>query len=312
MRTDRPSITAAASGIGSRRRAASGGGLAPAFLAYGLFSVSDGSVKALGTRLSPFEVACFIGVFSAVVLPFTMSPGDRWAHILAMRRPVLTLFRSAISTLAGIFSILAFTHISFAEAYAVIFIAPVLALVLSVFALGELVGWRRWSSVAAGIAGVLIVTRPGFRDLGMGHLSAFIAAGCVAASIVSLRVMGSSERPSTIYAVLTLVSLLIVTPLMLLQGFVSPTAGEWALLGLSGLAAGLGQLMLMTATRRAPANQIAPAQYSQLGWAILYGGLFFAELPDIPTFLGLAFIVGSGLFLIQRRPKQAVPMSHPL
>lgn len=298
--------------FGSRLRAASANGLAPAFLAYALFSVSDGSVKALGPRLSPFEVAFFIGVFSALVLPFTRTPGERWGELFAMRRPVLALFRSVVSTLAGIFSILAFTHIPFAEAYAVIFIAPIFALILSVLLLGEVVGWRRWSSVAAGIAGVLIVTRPGFRDLATGHLSAFIAAACVAASIVSLRVMGSSERPSTIYAVLTVVSLLIVAPLMMVQGFVFPSIGEWVLLVLSGLAAGGGQLMLMTATRRAPANQIAPVQYSQLGWAILYGVLFFAELPDAATFLGLAFIVGSGLFLIQRRPKQAVPMSHPL
>ena len=219
------------------------GGLGAAFLGYALFSVSDVTVKALGTRLSPFEVACFIGVFSAVVLPFTRAKGEPWGELFMMKRPALTLFRSIVSTLAGIFSIIAFTHIPFAEAYAVIFIAPIFALILSVLLLGELVGWRRWSSVAAGVAGVLIVTRPGFRDLGAGHLSAFVAAACIAASIVSLRVMGLSERPSTIYAVLTLVSLLIVIPLMLVQGFAMPGPSDWGLLMLSGLAAGLGQLL---------------------------------------------------------------------
>ena len=288
------------------------GALGIAFLSYALFSISDVSVKAIGPTLSPFEVSFFVAVFSAVVLPFIKQPDETWRGVFAMRRPALTLFRSVSGTLAGIFSILAFTHVSFAEAYAVIFFAPIMALVLSVVFLAEKVGWRRWTSVAIGIVGVLIVTRPGFRDVQAGHMAALASAFFIAASIVCLRVLGKSERPITIFAMLTVINLAIVLPLMLVTGFAPPTLAQWGLLGLCGLTGGLGQLLLMAATRRAPANQIAPLQYSQLGWAIVYGGLFFAELPDLATIVGLVCIVASGLFLIQRRPKDAVvvPGTH--
>jgi drug/metabolite transporter (DMT)-like permease len=298
--------------IASRLGLALSSGLGTAFWAYAAFSISDTSVKAIGSRLSPFEIAFFITVVSGAVLPFAKLPGERWRDLFVMRRPVLTLFRSVASTLAGIFSILALTRIPFAEAYALIFIAPIIALFLSILLLAEPVGWRRWSSVAAGIVGVLVVTRPGFRELGLGHVSAFAAAFCVAASIVLLRVLGAVERSSTIYAMLTVVALVILLPLMLIQGYVAPEPAEWGLLLLSGIAAGVGQVGLMAATRLAPANLIAPLQYSQFGWAILYGASFFAEWPDALTVLGLLFIVASGLVLIQRRPRAAVVAPGPL
>jgi S-adenosylmethionine uptake transporter len=178
--------------------------------------------------------------------------------------------------------------------------------------LSELVGWRRWTSVLVGIAGVLIVMRPGFRQVEFGHLVALASALCIASSIVCLRVLGSSERPVVIFSVLTSVNLIAVIPMMALTGFALPDLREWALLLLSGLTAGAGQLLLMAATRRAPANQIAPLQYSQLGWAILYGALFFTELPDAATVVGLVFVVASGLFLIQRRPENVVVMPGSL
>jgi drug/metabolite transporter (DMT)-like permease len=292
--------------------AAAQGVLGIALLSYALFSVADVSVKGVGTGLSPFEVSFLLTVFSIVVLPFARTRGEPWSELFRLRRPRLTLFRSVIGTFAGVFSVVALTNVPFAEAYAVVFLAPVLALVLSVLFLAESVGWRRWSSVAAGIAGVLIVTRPGFREISIGHFAALAASLGVAGSIVCLRVLGRDERPSSIFATLTLVALLVNLPLMLAAGPVWPDPQQWMLLVLSGLTAGVGQVLLMTATRRAPANQIAPVQYSQLAWAVLYGAVFFAELPDWATIAGLACIAGSGLFLIQRRPKDVVvvPGTH--
>jgi drug/metabolite transporter (DMT)-like permease len=290
----------------SLRSSVLSGGLPVAFLAYAVFSVADVSVKAVGTHLSAYESSFILTVTSIAVLPFLKARDETWRGMLRMTRPGLTLFRSTASTLAGIFSVIALINVPIAEAYALIFLAPILALVMSVALLSESVGWRRWTSVLAGIAGVIIVTRPGFRDIGVGHVAALAASLCVACSIVCLRLLGGRERPSTIYAWLTIVSLVVNFVLMLVYGWIMPNLLQLGLLTLSGVAGGAGQIFLMTATRRAPANQIAPVQYSQLGWAIVYGALFFAELPDVFTLLGLLFVALSGLFLIQRRPKEAV------
>ncbi|HVX82054.1 MAG TPA: DMT family transporter [Devosiaceae bacterium] len=294
------------------RPKASLGGIGYAFVAYALFAIADASVKGVGPGLSAFESSFILTVASIAVVPFLKARDESWTGMLHMRRPVLTLARATASTLAGIFSVVALTRIPIAEAYSLIFLAPVIALILSVLVLSEAVGWRRWSSVAAGIAGVLIVTRPGFHALNIGHLSALAASLCVAASVIALRQLGPDERPSTIYAWLTIVSLAVNLALMLAYGWVAPTPLQWGLLVLCGVAAGGGQIFLMAATRVAPANQVAPLQYNQLGWAIVYGAVFFLELPDLPTIIGLLFVASSGLFLIQRKPKDAVPMPGTL
>jgi drug/metabolite transporter (DMT)-like permease len=154
--------------------------------------------------------------------------------------------------------------------------------------------------------------RPGFRGIEIGHIAAILSAFCIGTSIVCLRLLGNTERRVTIFAMLNLVNLVAVLPLMLWQGVQMPDLREWALLLLCGVTAGIGQLLLMAATRRAPANRIAPAQYSQLLWAVVFGALLFAEFPDGWTAGGMLLIAASGLFLIQRRPKQAVVVPGPL
>lgn len=292
--------------------AAIGTALIFGFLAYALFSVADASIKGIGSRLSVFEVSFLIALIGLFLLPFVKEKGDAWPRIFHMRRPVLVLFRSVAGTLAGIFAIVAFTAIPLAEAYALIFLAPILALVLSILFLREQVGWRRWSSVGVGLIGVLVVMRPGFRGIEVGHIAAFLSALCIGTSVVCLRVLGNTERRVAIFSVLNLVNLVAVLPLMLWHGILMPDLKEWALLLLCGVTAGAGQLLLMAATRRAPANRVAPAQYSQLVWAIIFGAVLFAEYPDLFTATGMLLIAASGLFLIQRRPRQAVAVPGPL
>lgn len=292
--------------------AAIGKALGFGFLAYALFSVADVSIKGIGSRLSVYEVSFLIALIGLLLIPFVKEEGDTWSGIVRMRRPVLVLFRSLSGTLAGIFAIVAFTTVPLAEAYALIFLAPILALVLSIVFLREQVGWRRWSSVGVGLLGVLVVMRPGFRGIEIGHIAAVLSAFCIAISIVCLRLLGNTERRVTIFSMLNLVNLVAILPLMLWQGVQLPNPWEWALLLLCGVTAGAGQLLIMAATRRAPANRIAPAQYSQLVWAIVLGAAFFAEFPDGWTAAGMLLIAASGLFLIQRRPKDAVAVPGPL
>jgi len=282
------------------------------FLSYALFSVADSSIKGVGSRLSVYEVSFIIAMIGCLLIPFVKEERDTWPGIFRMRRPGLVLFRSIAGTLAGIFAIIAFTSVPLAEAYALIFLAPMLALVLSIVFLREQVGWRRWSSVGVGLAGVLVVTRPGFRAIEIGHVAALLSALCIAISVVCLRLLGNTERRVAIFSVLNLVNLVAVLPLMLWQGVLLPDVGEWALLVLCGVTAGAGQLLIMAATRLAPANRIAPAQYSQLAWGLVFGAAFFAELPDLPSALGMLLIAASGLFLIQRRPREAVAIPGPL
>jgi len=274
-------------------------GIALGFLAYFLFSCGDANVKALGGHLPVFEIGFFQTLFAALVLLFLKPRDERWRDAVHLRRPVLVIMRGIAGAAAGILGIYAFTTLPFAEAYALIFLSPSIATILSIFILAEQVGWRRWLAVAIGFAGVVAIVRPGFETLELGHLAAFAVAFFAAGTIIILRTLGQTERRVSLLAAVILTSLS-VNGVLMLRDFSWPTTADLPFLALSGVFAGAAQLCLILATRAAPANRVAPAQYSQMVWAIIIGGLFFAEFPDLPATIGICLIGISGLFTFMR------------
>ena len=274
-------------------------GIALGFLAYFLFSCGDANVKALGGHLPVFEIGFFQTLFAALVLLFLKPRDERWRDAIYMRRPLLVGLRGVAGAAAGILGIYAFTTLPFAEAYALIFLSPSIATILSIFILDEQVGWRRWLAVALGFAGVLAIVRPGFETLQLGHLAAFAVSFFAAGTIIILRTLGHSERRVSLLAAVILTSLL-VNGVLMLKGFRWPVAADLPFLALSGVFAGAAQLCLILATRSAPANRVAPAQYSQMVWALIIGAVFFMEFPDLPAIIGICLIGISGLFTFLR------------
>jgi len=277
-------------------------GIALGFLAYALFSGADASIKAIGDRLSPFEIGFVGSLCAAPLLPFLKPAALGWGQALRFRRPGLVLLRGLNSFGAGLFGIIAFTRLPFAEAYAILFLAPSFATVLSILVLKEDVHWVRWLSIALGLAGVALVVRPSFDTLECGHLAALAAALCAGLTVVILRTLAHTEPVVGVLAATILVSALLNGLLMLPDPRV-PTAREAGLLLALGLFAGGAQFAVAVAMRHAPANRIAPAQYSQIAWALLVGSLVFGETPDATALVGLALIVLSGLLVfVARRP----------
>jgi drug/metabolite transporter (DMT)-like permease len=274
-------------------------GIALGFLAYFLFSCSDANVKALGGRLPVFEIGFFSTLFAALVLLFLKPRDERWRDAIRVRRPGLVALRGIAGAAAGILSIYAFTTLPFAEAYALIFLSPSIATILSIFLLRERVGWRRWLAVALGFGGVLAIVRPGFETLQLGHLAAFAVSFFAAGTVIILRTLGQTERRVSLLAAVILTSL-IANGVLMLDGFRWPATADLPYLAVAGVFAGMAQLCLILAARSAPANQVAPAQYSQMVWALAIGGLFFAEFPDLPAIIGICLIAVSGLFTFLR------------
>jgi drug/metabolite transporter (DMT)-like permease len=274
-------------------------GIALGFLAYFLFSCSDANVKALGGELPVFEIGFFSTLFAALVLLFLKPRDERWRDAIHLRRPGLVALRGLAGAAAGILGIYAFTTLPFAEAYALIFLSPSIATILSIFILSEQVGWRRWLAVALGFGGVLAIVRPGFETLELGHLAAFAVSFCSAGTVIILRTLGQTERRVSLLAAVILTSL-VLNGILMLKGFRWPVVDHLPYLIAAGVFAGAAQLCLILATRAAAANQVAPAQYSQMVWAIAIGGLFFAEFPDLPAIVGICLIAISGLFTFLR------------
>jgi S-adenosylmethionine uptake transporter len=277
-------------------------GIAVGFLAYGLFSTADACIKALGGSLSVFEIIFFITVGHFLTIGVAKPAGENWRHIFRMNRPGLVGIRAVCAVGAGLCGVYAFTTLPLAEAYALIFLMPAFTTLLSIPLLGEEVGWRRWTAVAIGFAGVLLVIKPGFRELHLGHLAAAVTAGFAAASMIVLRILGPTEKRITLLAAVYTAAVS-VNGVLMIPTFVMPSAADFGIIAIAGIAGGFGQICMIIATKLAPANRVAPAQYSQIVWAVVFGAVFFGEIPDALSFAGMALVTVSGLITFVREEK---------
>ena len=272
------------------------------FMAFAAYALSDAFVKSLRGSLPAYEAVFFGAALGLTALPFVKGRGDRWRDALLAQRQGLYVVRAVASAVGSIAAVIAFTALPMAEAFALIFLLPVFVTILSVLVLHEQVGWRRWSAVVAGFIGVLVVLRPGFRALGIGHLAAIICGLSGAVSMVALRLAGPHEKRISLFGA-GIIGAMLVSGVLMLTEFRWPQPVQWGLLLGYGLLAALGSVLLMLATRLAPANHVAPTQYSQMLWAVLLGYVVFHDHLDWPMALGIAIILGAGLFTFVREDK---------
>src|SRR6266542_2741722 len=197
-------------------------GVALAFLTYGLFACADAIVKGLGAELPVVEIVFFATLFQSVVILFLRPRGERWRDMFRMNHPKRVMLRTFCGIAAGILGTYAFTTIPLAEVYALIFLSPVLVTLLSIFILGEPVGWRRLSAVGVGLAGMLLVVKPGFRELHLGHLAAAGVAVVGAISMIIMRMIGHSERRVSLVGVVML-SAMVVSGILMIPVFRLPS-----------------------------------------------------------------------------------------
>ena len=272
------------------------------FMAFAAFALSDAFVKLLRGSLPPYEAVFFGAMLGLTALPFIKGPGDRWRDVVQAQRQGLWLVRAVASAIGSISAVVAFTALPMAEAFALIFLLPIFVTILSVLVLKEHVGWRRWSAVVAGFIGVLVVLRPGFRVLGIGHLAAILCGLSGAISMIALRLAGPHEKRLTLYGA-GMIGSLLFAGLMMLADFRWPGLAQWLFLLGYGLLAALASVLLMLATQKAPANHVAPTQYSQMLWAVLLGYVLFHDALDWPMAIGIAIILGAGLFTFMREDR---------
>ncbi|MBI3507075.1 MAG: DMT family transporter [Proteobacteria bacterium] len=262
-----------------------------------VFSFQGVIVKQLGIRIDSFEIAffrCFFGL--AVVLPFVLRGG---AGLFLTGRPGLHVVRALVGVSGMFCGMYAITHLALADATAISFAKPLFAVVLAATFLGEHVGWRRWSATAAGFVGVLVIVRPGSQMFDFAHVAALLGAFLIADVIVLVKKLQGSEQNATIMAYFGIVtSIASAGPAIVV--WITPTLPEFALLVGIGVTATVGQWMGLKAFRAAEASAIVPFDYMRLLFAIFYGWVFFAEIPDRWTLLGSAILIGATLYIAYR------------
>jgi drug/metabolite transporter (DMT)-like permease len=215
-------------------------------------------------------------------------------------RPLAHLVRAAMGLIAMALNFTALALLPLAEAVTISFVAPLFSVMLSALILAEPVGRHRWSAVAVGFLGVLIVMQPGGTHLpATGLAIALAAAMAVAAVTITLRQIGRTEKAPTIVLWFTCWS--VIAAGLFMPAFAQHHDGAvWAILVAMGLFGGLGQLFMTSALRFAPVSAVVPFDYTQLLWAVLFGWLLWGSQPHATTWIGAGVIIVSGLYTLYR------------
>ncbi len=278
--------------------------------AFGVYATHDVLIKFLGSSYSPFQVIFFSGLlgFPLVTLALMRERAD---GNLIPKHPLWTAIRTAAAVLGGLAGFYAFSVLPLAQVYAIFFTMPILITLMAIPLLGERVGARRWVAIMVGLLGVVVVLRPGQADLGLDHLAAFGGAILGAAASVIVRKVGAQER-AVVLIIYPMMANFVVMGLALPFVYVPVAPVHFAMM--AGIAA-LGLLagvLAIAAYRRAPAIIVAPMQYSQIIWAIIFGHFIFGENIDIYTGIGTAIIIAAGIYIVLREDTPHVSIHRPV
>lgn len=269
------------------------------FVCYASYAISDSFVKLIGEGLDSNEILCLGAALMLTAVPFLKGRDDHWGDLIRAKKPGLWLLRAMAGAISSLSSVMAFKALPMAEAFSLIFLMPIFVTILSVIFLHEHVGWRRWSAVVVGFIGVLVVLRPGFRQLSKGHADAFVCALVSAISVIALRLAGNDEKRINLYGA-GVIGPLVIGAILMLPAFKWPSMLQWVFLLGYGLLAGLGAIILMFASRLVPVSIVAPTQYSQMLWAVVLGYVLFHDKVDWPMGVGIGLILSAGLFTLLR------------
>jgi drug/metabolite transporter (DMT)-like permease len=219
-----------------------------------------------------------------------------------------------------------------ADAAAIGFVAPILVTLISVVVLGERVGWHRWGAVIMGLVGVVIMLRPEGEFRWAAVLILFSAL-CYASTQNMTRHMKETESTVTINFY-TQIAFIVVSVCMglwvgdghlsgsgdaslafLFRPWIWPPMGDWVFFVGTGVSVAAGGMLMGHAYRTNPPGLIAPFEYTSMPLAVIYGLVFFGTFPDAQGWIGIALIVGAGLYTlyretVRRTPKAEGPQSN--
>lgn len=281
-----------------------------ALLGFALFSAHDVAVKYLGGQYSTFQIIFFSVLFSFPMV-FLLHLRERNADNLFPKHPWWSLPRVVATVVTGVSAFYAFSVLPLAQTYAFLFGMPLLITVLSVPMLGERVGIHRGSAVIVGLIGVLVVLRPGYVELGLGHAAGLTAAVGAAISSLIVRKIGNEER-STVLMIYPMFANLLLMAVLLPGRYVPMALFDLGTVATMAILASLASLCIILACKNGEASVVAPMHYSQMIWAIIYGYFFFAELPDTFTVIGACIIISSGLYVVFRESRVTISENTPV
>jgi len=271
--------------------------------AVALFACLDTTAKYLNTQMDSLEIA-WARYTSAFVLTLVVSNPLTQPGLLRTKRLNLQILRSVLLVGSTALNFLALRWLQLDEALSIIFTFPFIVAIASGPMLGEWIGWRRWSAIGFGFAGVLLITRPGLGGMHPAAALTLAATICYGLYAVITRITARTDSNQTSLFYANFIGALVMLPVI---PFVWTTPANWAIalmLLATGVLGSAGHFCLIAGHKLTPASVLSPFVYTQLIWVVIFGYFVFDHVPTGWTMAGAAMVIGSGLYLLYRERKR--------
>ncbi|HXA71067.1 MAG TPA: DMT family transporter [Stellaceae bacterium] len=262
-----------------------------------VFSGLDAISKILVADYSPVLITWGrYGANLMLLLPFMLRAG---ARPFATAGIGLQIGRGFAMGGSSVLFIAGLAQMAMPDATAVAFAAPLMVTALSIPFLGERVGIRRWSAVAVGFVGVMVIVQPGSSSFHLASLFPLASAACWAAGLIITRRIKTRDATLTTLLYTTLVAFLIMTAFLPWVWQPLPLRALGLIL-VMGVLSSAGQYFLLLGYQRGPASLLAPFSYMQIITSTFWSAVLFGTWPGAATLIGAPIVVASGLYVFHR------------
>jgi drug/metabolite transporter (DMT)-like permease len=273
-----------------------------------------GATSAIGKWLvAKYPVGEFLLLRSVVMLllltPFIWRIGR--AAFMNAPRPGMQVLRVALASIEIPMFFWAVSHMPLADTQTFYLAAPIYVTAMSVLLLREHVGWRRWTAVLIGFAGVVIALRPSAASFTLPALIALTGSSIYGLLMIVTRTLRDTD--STVLMTYQTVGILLLGAVAAPFAWVAPDPHDILVFIGVGASSVVSQFCVVRALKLADASVVVPYQYTLIVWAVVFGWHMFGEVPDAWTMTGAAFIVAAGLYIFWREKvtRTASPRPEP-
>ena len=289
------------------------------------FSFNDMGIKFLSDYYALHQIVLLRTLVGLAFIMAVFMPLNQGWRVMRTRRIGAHLARGGMVVFANMSLFLGLAALPIADAIAIFFVSPLLIAVMSVIFLKETVGPRRWAAIAVGFVGVLIIVQPGTSAFQVASLLPALAALLYGSMHMMTRRIRDTESAATMtfYILCTFFVTSIAFGLLLghgrfanaghpsleflLRAWQPIRSGDLPIICMLGVTVVLGGMLVSQAYRLSEAAFAAPFEYISMPLAIVWGVTIFGTWPEANAWLGIALILGAGLYLLWRESRKRTP-----
>ncbi len=270
--------------------------------AWSVLPIMDGMAKYLSADMHFLQIV-WGRYFFMILISLPLTYFFFKSYLVRPKNIYIQLIRSLFLFLSTVLFFYAISVISMAKALALAFVSPLIVTILSSFFLKERVGFHRWAAVVVGFFGAMIIIQPGFIEINLATIAGLGTGISYAFYIISTRKLSSIDNPLLTLIFTGLFGAIIISFIVPFF-WMNPNSNQWLLLiGLASVGT-FGHFCLILSLNYAEASKLSPLAYFEIVNNILIGYYFFGDLPNKWLWLGLFFIISSGIYISIRENKK--------